>query len=317
MNLALLGFDGLDPEVIYDNPDRLPNIHQFMQHSMHGEWNTPGHTIPSFTAALTGRKYNVTDFRWDKEDGGYQRHRQTGYEYIWDVCDSSMTIINNPVLYPPEDIDNAMVCGFLTPDGVTDSNLARPMEVQDKINEMDYIVDVEAHSLYEELGADGMIDYLCEMMDKRAELASWLIDKYNSDLFFCTWTAPDRWFHVAFMEDEDYMPLYEKVDEMFKKIVSLPRGDIPVIAFSDHGFRHHEHHNGVHKGHRYKGWYSINSDLTPSYRDDSVNILDLFPTVVNYLGGGIPSGTMGRVLFHPEEQNESVESKLRDLGYLE
>lgn len=316
MEIGLIAFDGLDPRVVYGNEDKLTNLHNFMEESMHGKWRTPGHTIPSFTATVTGRKYNEVDFHWDGREGGYQRHRQTGYDYIWDVCDSSMTLMNIPTLYPPEDIEDAMVCGFLTPESVVDSNIALPQKVQEKVNEIDYIHDVRTDRDYNELGPDGLFDLLCEMMETRLELAEWLVDEYDSDLFYGAWTAPDRWFHKAIQCGHDHVKMYEEVDRLLPRILDLIPDGAPTVVFSDHGFGHHHGDDIVHKGHMYEGWYSIQTSHLPEYRDDSLNILDLYPTVVNYLEGEVPEHARGRVLFHNEEQEEDVKDRLGGLGYM-
>lgn len=317
MKLALIAFDGLDPRIVYNNRDELPNISKFLDNSLHGKWQTPGHTIPSFTATLTGQQHNECNFHWDEGRGNYQRHRQTGYEYLWDVTDSSMSLLNIPVLYPPEEIDDAMVCGFLTPDGVNDSNLARPHEVQEHLNESKYVPDVHADRTYEAIGGEAMLDYLKTMMLQRVGIANWLIEKYDSDLFYGVWTAPDRWFHQCQKHDEDIMPMYRMVDEILGKIMEKLPDDVPIIAFSDHGFAHHQGDDGVHKGHMYEGWYAINTDAVPNARDDSASIFDLHPTVLNYLDGEVPELTKGRILFHTEEQDDQVKTRLEDLGYLE
>ena len=317
MELALISFDGLDPRVLYRNEDKLPNFTEFMEDSMHGKWNTPGHTIPSFIATLTGRNYPVVNFHWDEGRGDFQRHRQTEMDFMWDICESSMTLLNMPVLYPPEDIDDVMVCGFLTPDGLQHNNLASPMEVQTQLNERGYVPDVHAGRTYDEMGGDGMFDYLCDIMEDRVDVAEWLMEGYDSDLFYGDWSSTDRWFHQCTMHGEDHLKMYEKADEVFGEILDLLPDDVPVIAFSDHGFAHYDGDEGVHKGHMYEGWYSINADSVASYRDDTASIFDLFPTVVNYLEGDVPGGLKGRVLLHQSEQDQQVEDRLSDLGYLE
>jgi len=317
MKLALISFDGLDPRVIYKNRDDLPAFDSLLNNSMHGKWQTPGHTIPSFTATLTGMQYNECNFHWDGGRGNYQRHRQTGYGYLWDVVDNDMTLLNIPVLYPPEEIDDAMICGFLTPDDVTDTNLARPQEVQDYLNQNDYLHDVPASETYKQLGGEDMLDLLQNVMIDRVDVAKWLIDQYNSDLFYGVWSSTDRWFHQCKLHDEPIMPMYKTADQVLDQILDLIPDDIPKIIFSDHGFAHFSNDEGVHKGHMYEGFYAIQTEKTPNYRDDSLSIFDLFPTVVNYFDGEIPEMTKGKILFHREEQDQQVKDRLSDLGYLE
>lgn len=317
MELALIGFDGLDPRVIYNNEDKLPNLSEFMEDSLHGKWKTPGHTIPSFVGTVTGRNYNVVNFHWDGGKGDYQRHRQTEMDFMWDIAESSMTLLNIPVLYPPEGIDDAMVCGFLAPDGVTDTNLARPNEVQEYLNENDYVHDVHADRTYEKLGGDGMFEHLTDIMHDRVDVAEWLINKYDSDLFYGVWSSTDRWFHQCVKHGEDHIQMYKEADKVLGDMLEILPDGVPVIAFSDHGFAHYPADEGVHKGHMYDGWYSINAESVASYRDDTANILDLFPTVMNYLEGDVPDGLKGRILLHKEEQDNQVEGRLRDLGYME
>lgn len=322
MKLALVSFDGLDPRVIYNNEDLLPNLHSFMQESIHGKWRTLGHTIPSYIATLTGLQYNEYDFYWDVTNGGFGRHRQTNYDFLWDLTDTSMTLLNIPVIYPPEDINGIMVSGMLAPDSVADTNLARPQEVQDMLNNINYIHEVRSDEEYDELGSDRFLEKLKVMMDKRYEATKMLVEEYNTDLFYGVWTATDRWFHKCFMEDElygeqNYLELYEKSDEIAGKLLDLFPDDIPVVMFSDHGFRHRRTEEGVHKGHKYEGWYSIRHNELPSFRDDSASIFDLFPSTLNYFGEEPPNYAKGRILFHSDDQDEEVKDRLRDLGYME
>jgi predicted AlkP superfamily phosphohydrolase/phosphomutase len=315
--LALIALDGLDPRVVYNNPELVPNITELMDECVHGKWQTPGHTIPSYIATLTGEKYEVCNFHWDGGRGQYQRHRQTEFEFLWDTLDSSMTLVNMPVLYPPEDIDDAMVCGFLTPDGVVETNLARPQEAQDICNDMGYIHDVHADDTFEELGEDGMLKLLDKMARKRLNLSKKLIEKYNSDLFYGVWTGTDRWFHQCQKHDVPYEPLYEIADDVVGEMLKILPDDIPLVVFSDHGFGHFDADDPVHKGHMYEGWYTIRHEGLQSYRDDTANIMDLHPTVVNYLSGDPPENHNGRILFHTEEQSGQVRDRLDDLGYLD
>lgn len=317
MEIALVSFDGIDPRVIYDNPDWMPNLHEHMEGCMHGKWKTPGHTIPSYLSTLTGEQYPVTDFRWDKDEGGFARHRQTEYDFIWDQCDASMSLLNIPVLYPPEDIKDCMVCGFLTPNTLEEDNLAKPEELQDKLNYLDYIPDVDAGDLYDEMGGEGMIDFLNIMMERRVEAAEYIISKYDSDLFYGVWAAPDRWFHQCHLHDEEFEPLYRAVDRHFLSIKKAIPDDVPMVTFSDHGFAHFPRDNGVNKGHMYEGWYSIRKEGLPACRDDSLSIFDLYPTVLNYLGCEIPDGAKGRVIFNNEEQDKDIKDRLAGLGYVE
>lgn len=316
MKLALISLDGLDPRVLYNNRDELENFDALMNDTVHGEWKTPGHTIPSYIATLTGHQYREYDFWWDVNHGGFARHKQTRFDFLWEIIDTNMTLLNIPVLYPPQNIDDCMVCGMLAPDNIADENVARPMEAQEMLNDIGYIHEVRADQVFEELGAEGMFDLLCKSMDKRVEAAENLIDMYNSDLFYGVWTATDRWFHRHHTHGVDYWRMYEKADEVLGDMLNLIPDDIPLVVFSDHGFAHFQNDNGVHKGHMYNGWYSIRHKGIPPHRDDTANLFDLFPTVVNYFEGDIPSTVDGRILFHRKDQDEQVKSRLEDLGYL-
>jgi len=316
MKLALIAFDALDPRVIYSNRNNLPNFDELLDNSMHGKWKTPGHTIPSFTATLTGRQYNVFNFHWDEGEGGYQRHRQTGFKYLWEMTDASMTLLNIPVLYPPEDINGVMVSSMLCPDDLATSNLALPKDVQSMLNDMEYIHEVRADKVFDDLGAEGMLDLLKQTSKKRTEAAYKLIDSYDNDLFYGVWTSTDRWFHRGHTHGVDYFPMYEDADEQLGKMMDKIPDDIPTVVFSDHGFAHYPSDNAVHTGHMYDGFYAIKNDSMPNHRDDTASIFDLLPTVVNYLGGDIPSACQGRMLFHTDDQDDQIKQRLDDLGYL-
>jgi len=316
MEIACIALDGLDPRVIYNNPGLVPNITELMEESVHGKWQTPGHTIPSYIATLTGEKYEVCNFHWDDGRGEYQRHRQTEFDFLWDTVDASMTLVNMPVLYPPEDIDDAMVCGFLVPDSVADTELARPQEVQELLNEKEYIHDVPADDTYDEVGGEKMLDLLNDMAVNRVDVSKQLIEKYDSDLFYGVWTCTDRWFHQCQKHGEDIRPMYETADYVVGEMCDIIPDDVPLVVFSDHGFAHYDGDEGVHKGHMYEGWYTVRHDELGSYRDDSANIMDLYPTIVNCLSGSPPDNSNGRLLFHTDEQDQDVIDRLDGLGYL-
>lgn len=317
MEIALISFDGLDPRVIYDNPDDLSTIHSLMGESVHGTWKTPGHTIPSYITTLTGLPCSDYDFYWDVSDGGFARHRQYNRQFLWELTDASITLLNIPVLYPPEEIDDCIVCGMLAPDTIADTNLALPKETQEMLNDIEYIHEIRADKMFDELGEEGMFKLLNVSMSRRVIAAERLIDMYDSDLFYGVWTAPDRWFHRHHTHGVDYYPMYQEADGILNSLLDILPDDIPLIVFSDHGFAHFPNDNGVHTGHMYDGWYCIRHPELPSYRDDSANIADLFPTVLNYLEGDIPSIANGRILFHRGDQDEQVKDRLRDLGYME
>jgi len=316
MELALIAFDGLDPRVLYNNRDSFPAFDSVMEGGMHGKWRTPGHTIPSFIATLTGENYPEVNFHWDEGKGNFQRHRQTEMDFLWDVMDSSMSLLNIPVLYPPENIDDSMVCGFLTPESAEQDNLAKPNELQEWLNDLDYVPDVHAGRMYDELGSE-MVNGLSAIMDSREYVAEHIIEEYNSDLFYGVWTSTDRWFHQCKMHGEDHIPMYFSADDILEGMLDIIPDDVPTIIFSDHGFAHYEADEGVHKGHMYEGWYCLNNCPVPACRDDSLSIYDLYPTVVNYLEGEVQKNVKGRIIFHPDEQNESVKDRLKGLGYLE
>jgi len=316
MKLALVSFDGLDPRVIYDHPDELPNLHSLMDESIHGFWRTPGHTIPSYITTLTGLPTSTTKFRWDEGEGGFARHRQVEREFLWEAVNASMTLLNIPVIYPPEEIDDCMVAGMLCPDELAKNNLATPSSAQEILNDIGYIHEVRADKVFDEVGAQGMWDLLSESMVTRTTAANRLIRQFDSELFYGVWTAPDRWFHRHQTHGVDYFQMYERADEELDSILDIIPDGVPLVVFSDHGFAHFKRDEPATMGHMYEGFYCIRHPDLPSYRDDTANIEDLFPTVVNYLGGEPPDNGRGRILFHREDQDESVQSRLRDLGYL-
>lgn len=324
MKIALVSFDGIDPRVIYNNRDDLENFDRLLDETMHGKWKTPGHTIPSYTVTLTGETFNLNYFYWDVDEGGFARHRQFNVDYLWDITDSSMTLLNIPTLYPPEEIDDCMVCGMVAPDNIADTNLALPQEAQWMLNDIDYIHEVRADKVFNKLGPENMFDLLCNAMDIRVEAAENLIEMYDSELFYGVWTSTDRWFHRHHTDRVDYYRMYKKADEVLGEILEIIPDDIPLVVFSDHGFGHfpediaekQEYVVNHNTGHMIDGWYSIRHEAIPNFRDDTASIEDLFPTVLNYLGEEIPEFTPGRILFHREDQDDEVKSRLEDLGYL-
>lgn len=162
---------------------------------------------------------------------------------IWRrVSDAGRTAvaINVPGSYPPEDIRGCIVAGFLCP--ALEKATNRP-DVARRLVEMDYVIDVDA-TLGRAEDKAPFLDGLNQALDKRRELALWLLDNDPWDYFQLHIMETDRINHFLWDAHADpahpshgaFHDFYRRVDALAGELIERVCGRARWMILSDHGF---------------------------------------------------------------------------------
>lgn len=243
----LIGLDGgdfriLDPLI---SDGRLPTIARLARNGTRGflRSTVPANTVPSWNSIFTGvnpGKHGVIDFlvRMDKK---YiiATSRLRAVPSIWKILSrrgKRLIIVNEPVTYPPEEINGVMLTGFATPPGAQD--YAYPREVSEVVDKVTDGYSPELEFGYEDLfrkDKPKAIQLVTEFAQKHYKATMHLAHNHEWDLLSVTFTSTDRLQHFCYDDEETISRHYEMLDSMIKDICNLS-SDANVFIISDHGF---------------------------------------------------------------------------------
>lgn len=161
----------------------------------------------------------------------------------------SAIAINVPASYPPEQIQGCVIAGFLCP---ALKKVTPRSDVAQKLKEIDYVIDVEA-ALGRQADKQPFLDQLRKALDRRRELAHWLLDHEPWDYFQLHIMETDRINHFLWdaMEDPNhpdhkaFFEFYRAVDSLAGELIERVSGDARWLVLSDHGFCRARHEVNV------------------------------------------------------------------------
>lgn len=172
---------------------------------------------------------------------------------LWSILSEhgkKAVIINDPITYPPEKVNGAMISGLLAPEFSPQSTFPSDLyyEIIDRIGE--YQIDVkEPFAANRE---DAFLKDLYFTMEKRGDVALYLMEKYDWDFLMIFFTCTDRIQHFFWRYMDNKHPAYDpkkakkfgnsiiqcykKIDSIIGKIMEKTDEDTIFIIVSDHGF---------------------------------------------------------------------------------
>ena len=151
---------------------------------------------------------------------------------LLDAHDRSSVILNVPVTHPPDDIDGAIVPGFIGPENPP----CHPDGVLDDIR--DAIGDYRVYPQYTRGGesytdAEKIAEYR-RLVRMRGEAFRYLADRFEPDFGFVQFQKTDTVFHEFDGEWEHVQSVYEATDDQIGAILEACDPERVFIA-SDHG----------------------------------------------------------------------------------
>ena len=262
----IIGFDGLNPTLVneYISKDFLPTFKKIKQVGVSGNLVS---TIPplsgpawsSFVSGLNPGNHGIYDFITEEERDGVKEvkiHDSNTLKgrCIWDYLGHfgyKSVVINVPLTYPPRKINGIMVSGFPSP---KNGLYANPKEFEKILRERypSYLMDVNITDVnYNNVNKDDYVNSCLDLMFQRFDLAKYLFESYDWDLFFIVFTVSDRIQHLFWPYQDDSYPyeldnrgkfedtirdIYVELDKILGYFYDKIGSDTMLFVVSDHGF---------------------------------------------------------------------------------
>ena len=260
----VLGLDGATFDLIkpWVNEGKLPNIGQVMKEGAYGELAStiPAHSAPSWSSFITGKnpgKHGIFDFA-EHVANSYRVRFVNAIcrkgESIWAILsrfDKRVGVINVPMTYPPEAVNGFLVCGVDAPG--TESRFTYPDTLSEEIENRfgEYILETGLWSYIRRGQIDLAIRKQKQAIEKRFEVAKYLMHKYPWDFFVCVFTETDRAQHAfwKYMDPEHplfdskearkygnaILEVYQKLDDVIGYLLETLNENTTLMIMSDHG----------------------------------------------------------------------------------
>ncbi|SEH14786.1 Predicted phosphohydrolase or phosphomutase, AlkP superfamily [Natronorubrum sediminis] len=248
MDALLIGIDAGCLSVFDRLADEnvIPNLESLLETGVSGElesqippW-TPSAWPSMFTGVNPGKHgvYGFTGF------DGYDFHVVKGDDVrahrLWtllDHHDRSSVVVNVPVTHPPDDIDGAIIPGFIGPEDPPCHPTGILDDVREEIGE--YRVYPEYSRGDDSLSPAEKMDEYCSLVSMRGQAFQYLSDRFEPDFGFLQFQKTDTVFHEFEGEWEKVKQVYAETDKQIGEVLEScnPR---QVFIASDHGIGRYE-----------------------------------------------------------------------------
>jgi len=248
MDLAIIGIDALDPDLVDEWADDLDTLSRLTDRGAFGRMcsSYPPLSMPAWPTLYTGKqggKHGVFGFTESVADG-YDR-RPVNFdsvtaESLWEALDDAgfnCGVANVPLTYPPADLDDGYVLsGWPAPntrDICTDPALLEELEsalgTQYEVNP--YPLTLE----FDELSNEELFERISRGLHHHGEAFQHLLDLRDVDVFFPVFMAIDVASHNFAWERAYLKDMYEQQDAVLGSLLDELPDDTDVIVTSDHG----------------------------------------------------------------------------------
>lgn len=246
--LLIVGWDSGTYELLDPFLDELETMSRLRLEGAYGDLRTvhPPGTVPGWPCITTGMnpgKINTQSLAPFRRD---EFQPNTGEENVelWDVVDhfgGTACVVNIPTVVEAYSIRGAMIAGFLSTSETTD------VSPPDLLDDLD--VDADLRISWESVDREADIfTAAMSVADKRFEVVTALMDRYDWDLFIVNFDAPDRIGHSRFKYIDEDHPYYtprgharygDELRQCFMRLDEMLGSLIPesgnVFVISDHG----------------------------------------------------------------------------------
>jgi len=260
----MIGLDGLNPDLVYQWKDELPNLNKLMDQGIYGRIKStaPPITPQAWSCVLCGKNpghFGYWDFTY-RNDYSYGqpelvnstvRDERTDTLYkILSEHGKKVAIINVPVTYPPPEIPNGYsISSFMTPS--LDRQFTYPASLKEEIKKIigEYIIDASTSNMnFRQMDKETVLKRIYDMDKQRFELTNYFIKDKKCDFVFTVVMGTDRiphlfyrYFdknHIRYTPHPKYKDAlksrYKFCDGNLGEIVNLLDENTAVIVLSDH-----------------------------------------------------------------------------------
>lgn len=260
--LLVIGLDGASFNVLDALIEKrfLPNIASLIQTGARGNLETtfPPITAVAWSSFMTGKnpgKHGIFEFvrrdRRSKRELAVNASFRQG-RAIWDLLGEAgkrVVVHNFPCTYPPRPVNGVLIADFMTPKGRRDFTF--PPGLLDEIEKECGSYRLHLTQTYSEGKVGAVLDELFDELEYKAQVAEYLMTRYEWDAFFQYFWGTDRIQHELWHIIDDQHPrhnrreaaayrdrvhaYFKRVDEIIGRLIELA-GDPLVSIASDHGF---------------------------------------------------------------------------------
>ncbi|GAA0676710.1 alkaline phosphatase family protein [Natronoarchaeum mannanilyticum] len=193
---------------------------------------------PSLYTGVNPGKHGVYSFlSFDGYDWDVVNRSDVTEHALWELLDHqgfSSVVVNVPVTYPPDDVDGAVIPGYIAPENPDCHPEGVLADVRENLGE---------YRIYGERSVDDPIDEQLaeyrELTRMRGRAFRYLADRFDPDFGFVQFQQTDTVFHEHPDEWDVVEGVYEAVDEEVAAILDAHDPD-NVLVVSDHGIGEYE-----------------------------------------------------------------------------
>lgn len=248
MDIAIVGVDGLDPELVSEWRADLPTLDRLIDSGGVGRLRSsdPPLTCPAWPTLFTGKqggKHGVFGFT-RRTEGSYERtpvdYDDIRAESLWEALDTvgiSCGVINVPLTYPPADLDHGVVVsGWPVPNNATVDSLEGVVsELEERLGEAYRVNPFPLTFEFDELGDQQLFEEIREGLWHHERAFEALLETRELDVFFGVFMAIDIASH-NFASNRDLLKdMYVEQDRALESLLSIIPDGTDLVLLSDHG----------------------------------------------------------------------------------
>ncbi len=250
MDTLLIGIDAACRPVLdrLSETDSVPHIEGIIEDGVSAplESQIPPWTPSAWPSMYTGVNpgkhgvYGFVNFEgYDWEVVTANHVREHALWRLLDEHDRSSVVVNVPVTHPPDEIDGAIIPGFIGPESPKSHPEGVLEEVREAIGE--YRVYPNYSRGDERRTNDEKMEEYCTLARMRGRAFRYLADEYEPDFGFVQFQKTDTVFHEFDGDPEKVRQVYEATDEQIGRLIDECDPKRVFIA-SDHGIGPYENY---------------------------------------------------------------------------
>lgn len=265
LKVLVVGLDGASFKRVesWAKEGKLPNLRKMMKEGVCGPLRSmiPPSTPPAWTSFMTGKNpgnHGIFGFS-KREMGAYEITVENALHIdgktLWAVLSEHgkrVIVINVPMTYPVEKVNGILISGYLTPPG---SIATHPPELKKEIAEKvrGYRIYMKKNDPFgkNKKSVQAWLEDLYSVTRKTADVAHYLLDKYEWDFFIVVFNGTDWISHVfwRYMDpkcigyDSDIakeyqnavVEYYQEIDSIIGDLTNRTNKNTVLMIMSDHG----------------------------------------------------------------------------------
>jgi predicted AlkP superfamily phosphohydrolase/phosphomutase len=248
MDLAVVGIDALDPDLVEEWQADLPTLNRLIGAGSESRLRStdPPLTCPAWPTLYTGKqggKHGVFGFTTQTE-GGYERrpvdYRDIQAESLWKILDRegiSCGVANVPLTYPPNELDDGFVLsGWPVPNNAEVSSPGSVVEtIEAELGDSYRVNPFPLTFEFDEMENRELFERIREGLWHHHDAFEVLVEQHSLDVFFFVYMAVDVASHNFAWDRKLLREVYIEQDRALGHLIEKLPDETDLIVLSDHG----------------------------------------------------------------------------------